>query len=293
MYCEKPVAETADECRPLVEAQRASGKIFAVGFNRRMAPAYQLARKIFAAHGGPKNIYYRISDAYWMWGRNYPPRTRIVHEACHIFDILRYLTGSDSQSIYCIDSRPDDETFSMKFGSGCIATVLSSGYLHFDMPKEYMEAVVDIGAITVNDFCELRTFGLADFEPVYRFLGHTHPDRDHIHRYLLARQGAAAMYDIRRICYEGHIRLETLRQENADTPERRELEHFQTHHVPNANYMAPKGWVEAIEHLSLCILNGTPCELAGAEDALAVARIIQAGMRSRETGEPVRLTSDC
>ena len=39
-------------------------------------------------------MYYRISDTYCLdWGVKFPPGQRIVHEVCHIFDVLRFFAG--------------------------------------------------------------------------------------------------------------------------------------------------------------------------------------------------------
>ena len=287
VYVEKPLAQTPEECDLVVRAQREAGKHVAVGMNRRMSPAYTLARQILDTHGGAKNLYYRISDAYWMWGRNYPPRTRVVHEVCHIFDILRFLTDSEPASIYVVESRPDDELFTLKFTNGCVATIMSSGYAHFDLPKEYLEVVTGLGALTVTDFAELRTFGLADCEPVTRYAGHVHPDRDHLHCYLIEKQGAQALLDIRRVAFEVHTRLEQLQKEGAETPERAELENYWQKHAPLTNYLVDKGWLQAIDHFAQCIAEGTMPRTASAHDALRAAQMTAAAIESRDSGKPV------
>lgn len=286
VYVEKPLAETAAECEKVVAAQRQAGKQVAVGFNRRFAPAYVQAKQILDAHGGAKNIYYRISDAYWMWGpgAGHPQRTRVIHEVCHVFDVLRYLTGSEPVSVYAVESRPDDELFTLRFANGCIAVIMSSGYAHLDMPKEYLEAVADIGVVTVNDFAELRAFGIADCEPVYRFPGHIHPDRDTLHRYLMAKEGAQTMLDVRRVAYETYCRLEELRKIGAETPEREELENYYTRHAPHTNYLVDKGWLPAIDHFAACVAAGETPRNAAARDGLRAAQIAAAAIASRESG---------
>ena len=162
-----------------------------------------------------KNLHYRISDAYYIWGRATAPGQRIIHETCHIFDILRFFTDSEVTSVYCIASRPDDESICLQFANGCVAGILSSGYVTYDMPKETLQAVVDIGGLTVSDFVELRTYGLKDFDRVYRFAGHTHPDRDTFHRYLFEFEGEQAMLNIRRMFWEKWGRLEQLKAKGA------------------------------------------------------------------------------
>ena len=189
VYVEKPLADTVEKVEQVVAAQAASGKFAAVGFNRRMAPAYRKAMEVIAADGGARNIHYRISDEYWSWGANLPPGHRVIHEICHICDLMRFFTQADPLSIYCVDSRPDDEIFVIKF-PGCVASITDSGYVTMDLPKERLEIVAELGAVVVEEFVELRTYGYHDFDHLYRFAGHSHPDRDTTHKYLLQTGGA-------------------------------------------------------------------------------------------------------
>lgn len=46
VYVEKPLADTLEKVEKVVTAQQASGRFAAVGFNRRMAPAYGKAREL-------------------------------------------------------------------------------------------------------------------------------------------------------------------------------------------------------------------------------------------------------
>lgn len=289
VYVEKPLAQTPAECEQVVLAQRETGRLLAVGHNRRMAPAYQLAKRLLAQHGGARNIHYRISDTYWIWGKNYPPGMRIVHEVCHVFDILRYLVGSPVVSVYCVASRPDDEAITLTFGNGCVATIMSCGYAHHDMPKESLEIMAELGGLIVTDYAELETFGLKGAQVRYYFAGHTHPDRDEVHQKLLALQGARGLKDLRRAYYLAGERLEELRREQVQTAERREFENYMGHHAPHINYMVDKGWRAAIDHFSGCIRGGALTELATANDAWQASRITEAAIRSRESGEVRRL----
>ncbi|HAU38812.1 MAG TPA: hypothetical protein DCX07_13990 [Phycisphaerales bacterium] len=289
VYVEKPLGETVEECHRVLPVQKKSGRILAVGHNRRLAPAYQLLRKAILAHGGAKNIHYRISDNYYVWGKSYGPGQRILHEVCHIFDLLRYLVGSEVTSVHCVDSRPDDDLITLKFESGCVASIMSSGYVTQDMPKESIDVVMELGAATVVDFVELRTFGLDDFEPVYRFAGRWHPQHDMMHRYLFEKEGATALMDLRRIFYEKKRRLEALEQSGQQSPERRELEQYVRTQAPNPSYMENKGWLEAIEHFADCILDGGPCQLAGVEDSTKAAMLVQTAIRSRSSGQVVEV----
>ena len=141
VYVEKPLADTPGSCQRVVEAQARHRKLVQVGFNRRFAPACREARRILLKRGGPTNIYFRISDEYWNWGRANPPGVRVIHEVCHVFDLLRWITGSEAVSVYCASARADDEIYTLRFASGCVATIMNSGEVTCDLPKERLEIV--------------------------------------------------------------------------------------------------------------------------------------------------------
>lgn len=282
VYVEKPLAETAEECEAVVEAQRESGCFVAVGFNRRFAPAYRRAYELAWADGGPRNIHYRISDTYCRgWGRNCPPGIRVIHEVCHIFDIVRWLTRSDVATLYAVKSRDDDEIFTLAFASGCVASITSSGYVTTDLPKERLEVISDEGTVIVEEFVELRAFGHRGAEPVTRYAGHSHPDHEFSHKLLFEKVGAEALYGMRRTAWE-------LAQNDDGHPDQAERDRF-LRSGQMWNYMVDKGWLAAIDHFAQCVLSGQPPENATPRDALQASRLAHAAIESRESGQVIRL----
>ena len=286
VYAEKPLAESTEDFDAVIAAQKESGKKACVGFNRRMAPAYRKAKEILCSDGGPKNIYYRISDEYWDWGRRFPPGVRVIHEVCHIFDVLRWFTDSDPVSIYCIDSRSNDEILTMKFKSGCVASIMNSGYVTMDLPKERVEIVSQLGAVIVEEFVECRTYGFADYDHIYRFAGRRHPDNDGLHKYLLKQDGANALHALRRMGWETRERAKGTWDED-ELAEKTELERI-VDRYPIWNYIMDKGWLGAVDHLAECILQGKSPEIASAKDAWWAWRMAYAAISSRESGEIVK-----
>ena len=289
VYVEKPLAETAEVCRQVVETQQRTGRSVAVGFNRRFAPAYLKIKEVVQRHGGAKNIHYRIMDEYWRWGqgRNYPPGVRVLHELCHVFDVLRWLTDSDAETIYCVASRPDDEILVLRMGSGCVASITSSGYMTKDMPKEQLEIVLDRGGVTCEDFVEVRTFGLPDCEAVYTFAGHTHPQHEFTHKYLLRSLGSDGLRGLRRMAWELERRQE--RDADAAAPDRAEMEHYLHERAPLWNYMMDKGWLAATDHFAECIARRQNPRNATPSDAWQASLLGHAAIESREKQEVVRL----
>jgi predicted dehydrogenase len=284
VYVEKPLADTPEAARLVAETQAETGRFACVGFNRRMAPAYRLAKRVVAGDGGPKNIHYRISDEYWSWGKNMPPGVRVIHEVCHIFDILRWFTDSDPTSIYTVAARPDDEIFVLTFASGAVASIMSSGYVTMDMPKERIELVSELGSVVVEEMVECRTYGFPQHEHIHRFAGHSHPEADSTHKYLLEVQGREALESIRRMGWELRERAKQPHEESLDGVELDTV----LRRAPTWNYMVDKGWLSAIDHFAECVAHGTRPELARAEDGLWSARMSAAAIESRESGSVVR-----
>jgi predicted dehydrogenase len=291
VYVEKPLAETASKCAEVAEAQKKTGKIVAIGMNRRMAPAYQYAKKLLSNKGGAKNMFYRIADSYSIdWGKAYGPGQRIIHEVCHIFDILRFFADSDVKSVYCVTSRPDDETITLQFESGTVATILSSGYVNSGMPKEHFEAIAEVGSLTIDDFAEVTQYSLDENEPdSKKFAGHSHPMHDQIHEYLVKELGAEGMKAVRRVSWKALEKIKKLEEENkTNTSEYQRLKYFEEK-MPLRNYFINKGWRDAVEDFAEAIL--TKRNFAGAKvnDGFQAARITEAAIKSRETGKVVYL----
>ncbi|MDZ4198710.1 MAG: Gfo/Idh/MocA family oxidoreductase [Kiritimatiellia bacterium] len=294
VYVEKPLAETEEDCARVTAAQKTAGKIVAVGMNRRMAPAYRYARDLLWKHGGPRALSYRIADSYCLdWGKSkgYPAGARVVHEVCHIFDILRFFTKSDAVSVYCAASRDDEEMIVLRFASGAVATIFSSGYVQSDMPKEHFEATAEVGGLIVQDFCEIRQYSLDDDAPLRRtFTGHSHPLHDSITEPLLLELGAEGMQAVRRICLNAQKEWSRLTAEgNTDSAEYRRLKAF-TERMPLRSYFMDKGWRPALEDFAEAIRTGREFAGASAHDGLQATRITQAVIRSRDTGEVVFLS---
>ena len=287
VYVEKPLAETPDECALVVDAQQKSGKKLIVGMNRRMAPAYREARQILNRHGGARALYYRIADAYAIdWGKDFGPGKRLIHEVCHIFDICRYMTGSEVETVYCLSRRQDEENIVLQFASGATAMILSSGYAPWETPKEHLEAVAEVGVLTVDEFCELHTYGMEDEVFCKKYPGHSHIEREQSHVNWIGQAGLEGAVGLRRMLADVQRRVETLDHSSAEYKRERG---FLDYRLPHINYSVDKGWLGAIEHFADVILTGVDIEAATAQDALAAARITRAAVISRAENRIVKI----
>jgi len=282
VYVEKPLAADPDICAEVGEAQAKSGKRLAVGFNKRFAPIYRKAREVMAADGGPKNLHMRMADDAWRWAVGYPPGHLLSLDVCHFFDLLRWFTGSEVSSVYCIASRPEDYCLAVSVEDGTVASVLFSGHGTMDMPKERIDAVCSRGGISAVDFVELRTYGYRDYDPVYTFAGHSHPDGEFGHMLLLEKLGAQGFAALRRGAWE--LREDLYPVGRPDSPYRGEARRYADRTIPN--FLRDQGWLASLRAFLCGILTGSGTDHAAAADAVAASRATAAAVRSLTSGRP-------
>ena len=205
---EKPLALTPAECLAIQRLAWARKLPVAVGFNRRFAPATEYLRQAFQAARSPVSVFYRISDD----DRVRPPEQqwkkedRLLLEVVHIFDLLTYLLAAEPVKIYACESRFNDALVTVEYAGGSRATIHSSSYGSLAQPKEHLEAVLDRGAVEMDDFVEIRSYGLPALAPVLRFAGRAYDGCDNRHVEDFARRGLAALVGFPRPLRASHGR---------------------------------------------------------------------------------------
>lgn len=281
VYVEKPLATSPSAITAVADAVQSSGLNLCVGFQKRFAPAYQMAKDLLLRQGGVRNLALRMADDAWRWAIGYEPGSLIVHDVCHLFDLARWLCASEVATIYAARSRPDDDALLLTMDNGCVVTIMASGHGSIDMPKERLDAVGDRGGVIVEDFVELRSYGIPEVNPVHYFAGVSHPDHSPLPRHLLAEQGAAGLATLRRIAWQ-------LRQEHpAVNPHAVEDHRLAQELIPN--FLRNQGWAQAMDAFLAGISSGQRSgDLAQATDAHAASVVATAALRSLESGLPER-----
>ncbi|HHB51839.1 MAG TPA: dehydrogenase, partial [Saprospiraceae bacterium] len=98
VFVEKPLALTMKELDEIEQVYRESGKTLTVGFNRRFSPFAQDIKKKLGENPGPINIIATMNAGYIppeMWVHDMlTGGGRIIGEACHLIDLITFLTGS-------------------------------------------------------------------------------------------------------------------------------------------------------------------------------------------------------
>jgi predicted dehydrogenase len=291
VYVEKPLAMTVEECRDIQRFAEDRGLSVAVGFNRRFAPATVRLREAFRSAGPPVSVYYRISDD----DRIRPPEQswkkedRLVIEAVHIFDLLAYLVESEPLRIYASESRRNEAWVLVDYANGSRAAVLSSPFGSLAQPKEHLEAVLARGAVEMDDFVEVRSFGLPDVPAVEFYAGRAYDGCDNGHVEDFGKRGLAALCEMRRryakAAEESGVLANSgdpaawvrFRQLSGDPP------------LPQINYASDKGWGAALEHFCVAAAEGRTPENATAADGNRATACALAARRSIQTDQPVEL----
>lgn len=172
VFAEKPLCLTREELAA-IETQYVSipsPPIVMVGFNRRFAPQVQRVKQLLTGVSGPKSIVMTvnagaISADHWTQDREIGGG-RIVGEACHFIDLIRFLVGVPIAGYQCMamdSSTQDTVTLQLAFADGSIGTVhyFANGSKAF--PKERLEVFAAGRVLQLDNFRKLSGFGWPGF----------------------------------------------------------------------------------------------------------------------------------
>ncbi|MDB4805581.1 bi-domain-containing oxidoreductase [Akkermansiaceae bacterium] len=185
VFVEKPLALSADELDGIESAYRlsvenGSAPAIMVGYNRRFAPLVQTMKQALN-NIEPMVITYTCNAGFipfdsWVHDQR-KGGGRIIGEACHFIDIARFLAGSRITKTSVSAMQPsqghpqvhDVVSISLTFENGSIATINYLANGHRSFPKERIE-VFQSGSIAVlNNFVEIKGYGLKAFNRIKRY----------------------------------------------------------------------------------------------------------------------------
>lgn len=173
VFVEKPLCLTLEELASIESRfmSMPSPPILMVGFNRRFAPQAQLMKQLLKGVSGPKTFVMTvnagaISAAHWTQDREVGGG-RIIGEACHFIDLLRFLAGvpiAAWQNQVMDAATRDTVTLSLKFADGSIGTIhyFANGSKSF--PKERLEIFAAGRVLQLDNFRKLKGFGWPGFK---------------------------------------------------------------------------------------------------------------------------------
>ena len=170
VFVEKPLCLTDDELTAIREIHSISGKLLMVGFNRRFAPHVRKVKLLLDAVPGPKSFVMTVNAGVipaGHWTQN--PAVgggRVLGEACHFVDLLRFLADSPIESSACVRMdapTADTVSISLRFADGSIGTIhyFANGSRSF--PKERLEVFATGRVLQLDNFRRLTAFGWPGF----------------------------------------------------------------------------------------------------------------------------------
>ncbi|WP_085299952.1 bi-domain-containing oxidoreductase [Cognaticolwellia mytili] len=178
VFVEKPLAITSEQLANVKSAYENVSKKhhLMVGFNRRFAPQIIKMKALLSTCNQPKSFIMTmnagaIPKEHWV----HDPELgggRIIGEACHFIDLMRFLAGSEIISIQSrrmghsdtIDLVEDKAAITLGFADGSFGTIhyLANGANSF--PKERIEVFCDNKVIQLDNFRKMTAYGYKNFK---------------------------------------------------------------------------------------------------------------------------------
>ena len=181
VFVEKPLVIQRSEVEGIMNALRSAGEkgaapLLMVGYNRRFSPLVIKAKELLDVRSEPKSFImtvaaWAIPDDHWI----HDPAEgggRIIAEACHFIDLLRFLAGAPIKRIDAVQMgqapgvtiRDDKVSITMEFTDGSFGTIhyLSNGHKSF--PKERLEVFCGGSVLQLDNFKSLTGYGWPGFK---------------------------------------------------------------------------------------------------------------------------------
>ncbi len=165
VFVEKPLCTTRTELARIREAHRVSGRILAVGFNRRWAPHLQQAAGLLRDVSGPRTILITVNagaipGAHWTQDPSVGGG-RIVGEACHFVDLVRHLGAAPIMRVHAaaLGGHTDTRVITIELADGSIGSItyVSTGHPRFG--KERIEIFAGGRIVAIDNFRRMHAHG--------------------------------------------------------------------------------------------------------------------------------------
>lgn len=179
VFCEKPLAidrEGLDKVRATLDAgPHASGTRLMVGFNRRWAPMIRKVKTLLTAESAAKSFVMTVNAgvipaAHWTQDHD-SGGGRIVGEACHFVDLLRFLAGAPITNVTAramgagtaMRDGEDKAFIILDFADGSHGVINYLGNGSASFPKERLEVFCAGKILQLDNYRRLSSFGWPGF----------------------------------------------------------------------------------------------------------------------------------
>lgn len=182
VFVEKPLAidqDGLDTVRAAYDAAQTrtpqGGPQVMVGFNRRFSPQVQKMKALLAPVKEPKSFIMTMNASaipvdHWTQD-NAVGGGRIIGEACHFIDLMRFLAGSPIVSIQArrmgdapsVAVTEDKASITLGFEDGSFGTILYLANGASSFPKERVEVFAAGRVLQLDNFRKLKGYGWPGF----------------------------------------------------------------------------------------------------------------------------------
>lgn len=177
VFVEKPLALTLGELDEIEAVFRKRGDtLLTVGFNRRFAPDAVTIRRLLANERSPKAMVMTVNAGgipatHWTQDME-KGGGRIIGEACHFVDLLRFLAASSIRNCSAFSMEAtlrDTATLQLEFEDGSIGTIHYLANGHRGVPKERLEVFSSGRVLQLENFRRLTGYGWPNFSKQRRW----------------------------------------------------------------------------------------------------------------------------
>ncbi|MDH5652056.1 MAG: bi-domain-containing oxidoreductase [Gammaproteobacteria bacterium] len=186
VFVEKPLALTMDELDDVFKVyneakNEGSQSRLMVGYNRRFSPHIKKIKSLLSSVNEPKTFIMtmnagEIPKNHWTQDKEIGGG-RIIGEACHLIDLMKYLADADINSMHAtsmgnspgVEVTEDKAVITLGFTDGSIGAVhyFANGAQSF--PKERIEVFVSGRVLQLDNFRKLHGFGWPGFKKMHLY----------------------------------------------------------------------------------------------------------------------------
>jgi predicted dehydrogenase len=181
VFVEKPLAINREQLATIMTAWQAARQggfepIVMTGFNRRFAPHVLRMKSLLAGRSEPKSLVMTVNAGaippeHWTQDAAVGGG-RIIGEACHFIDLMRFLTGSPIVRTTAhmlgrapgLTIREDKATLVIEFADGSLGTLHYLANGHRSLAKERLEVFCGGAVLALDNFRVLNGYGWPGFK---------------------------------------------------------------------------------------------------------------------------------
>ncbi|MFT7591043.1 MAG: putative dehydrogenase/threonine dehydrogenase-like Zn-dependent dehydrogenase [bacterium] len=172
VFVEKPLCINRQELSDIQSFYKETQNppMLMVGFNRRFSPYLKEIKKHTQNRVNPMVVHYRMNAGYIPTNHwTHEHGGRIIGEACHLIDLMNYLTEAEIESISTEHLTPKTEKISkhdnrsivLKYSDGSLCHIQYFAVGNKKLSKEYLEVHFDEKSIIMEDYKRMKGYGVS------------------------------------------------------------------------------------------------------------------------------------